>query len=150
MRFWFGCESGRRTSVRASPRGWAAKGEAVSHGAMAVSSRRCSGEVLLDSGQVSSRFAGGSSGRRRIVADWTRRNRLGWNWPSADPPLGESAERYRVTVQGSAAMLTLAASEPRALVSADSLNGMSGAVTISVVQIKDFAESRRGTANMTI
>jgi hypothetical protein len=104
----------------------------------------------LDSGQFPSRFAGGSSGRRRIVADWTRRNRLGWNWPSADPPLGESAERYRVTVQGSAAMLTLAASEPRALVSADSLNGMSGAVTISVVQIKDFAESRPGTANMTI
>ena len=47
-------------------------------------------------------------------------------------------------------MLALAVSEPRAQVSADSLNGMSGAVTISVVQIKDFAESRPGTANMTI
>ena len=58
--------------------------------------------------------------------------------------------RYRVTVQGSAATLTLAASEPRALISAESLNGTTGAVTITVVQIGDFAESRRGTANMTI
>ena len=74
---------------------------------------------------------------------------LGWNWPSADPPLGESAERYRVTVQGSAATLTLAASEPRAVISADSLVGMSGSMTITVVQIGDFAESRPVTATIT-
>ena len=80
---------------------------------------------------------------------WTRRSRLGWNWPSADPPLGESAERYRVTVQGSAATLTLAASEPRAVISADSLVGMSGSMTITVVQIGDFAESRPVTATIT-
>jgi hypothetical protein len=81
---------------------------------------------------------------------WTRRSRLGWNWPSADPPLGESAERYRVTVQGSAATLTLAVSEPRALVSADRLNGTTGSVTITVVQIGDFAESRPVSATITI
>ena len=81
---------------------------------------------------------------------WTRRSRLGWNWPSADPPLGESSERYRVTVEGSAATLTMAASEPRALVSADSLNGMTGLVTITVVQIGDFAESRPVTATITL
>ncbi len=81
---------------------------------------------------------------------WTRRSRLGWAWPSADPPLGESAERYRVTVQGSAGTLTLAASEPQALISADSLNGMTGSVTIAVVQIGDFAESRPLTATITL
>ena len=81
---------------------------------------------------------------------WTRRSRLGWAWPSSDPPLGESAERYRVTVQGSAATLTVALSEPRVVISADSLDGVTGLMTITVVQIGDFAESRPLTTNITI
>jgi hypothetical protein len=85
-----------------------------------------------------------------ISLAWTRRSRLGWNWPSAHPPLGESAERYRVTVQGAAMTLTLAASEPRVLVSADSLNGMTGSVTITVIQVGDFAESRPVTTSISI
>jgi hypothetical protein len=55
-----------------------------------------------------------------------------------------------VTVQGSTATLTLAANEPRTLVSADGLNGMTGLVTITVVQIGDFAESRPVTATITL
>jgi len=57
---------------------------------------------------------------------------------------------YRVTAQGSAATLTLAASEPRALISAESLNEMSGLATITVVQIGDSAESRPVTATITL
>ncbi|MGC6401765.1 phage tail protein [Sphingomonas sp. FW199] len=37
-----------------------------------------------------------------IVIRWTRRSRTGWNWIDAiDAPLGESAERYRVTIRDS-------------------------------------------------
>ena len=46
--------------------------------------------------------------------------------------------------------LTLAASEPRVLVSADSLNGMTGSVTITVIQVGDFAESRPVTTSISI
>jgi len=81
---------------------------------------------------------------------WTRRSRLGWAWPSSDPPLGESAERYRLMVQGAAATLSLTANEPRALISAESLNGMTGSVTVTVVQVGDFAESRPVTATITL
>lgn len=81
---------------------------------------------------------------------WTRRSRLGWAWPGADAPLGESAERYRVTVQGSAATLTLEVQEPQVLIPADSLNEMTGAVAISVVQIGDFAESRPVSISISI
>ena len=64
--------------------------------------------------------------------------------------LSAKARNGRVTVQGSTATLTLAANEPRTLVSADGLNGMTGLVTITVVQIGDFAESRPVTATITL
>lgn len=81
---------------------------------------------------------------------WTRRSRLGWNWPGEEPPLGENSERYRVTVQGSAAMLTVQAQEPTVLISPDSLGDMTGLVTITVVQLGDFAESRPLIATIEI
>ena len=80
---------------------------------------------------------------------WTRRSRL-WNWPGDEPPLGENSERYRVTVQGSAATLTVQAQEPAVLIPADSLGGMTGTVTIIVVQMGDSAESRPATATAEI
>lgn len=73
---------------------------------------------------------------------WTRRSRLGWSWPGDEPPLGENSERYRVTVEGSAATLTVQAQEPAVLISSDSLGGMTGTVTVIIVQLGDFAESR--------
>ena len=81
---------------------------------------------------------------------WTRRSRLGWNWPGEEPPLGENSERYRVTVQGSATMLTVQAREPTVLISPDSLGDMTGLVTITVVQLGDFAESRPLIATIEI
>jgi len=81
---------------------------------------------------------------------WTRRSRLGWSWPGDEPPLGENSERYRVTVEGSAATITVEVQEPAVLISADSLSGMTGTVTVTVVQLGDFAESRPliGTAEL--
>ena len=77
-----------------------------------------------------------------LLLGWTRRSRLGWNWPGEEPPLGENSERYRVTLQGSAVTLTVQAQEPAVLISSDRLGDLIGPVTITVVQLGDFAESR--------
>ena len=62
-------------------------------------------------------------------------------------PLGESKERYRVTVQGSSGTITVEASEPQVSIPAEAVTGMVGPVTISVVQIGDFAVSRPTTTS---
>lgn len=82
---------------------------------------------------------------------WTRRSRLGWLWPSgAELPLGESAERYRVDVHGSEGTLTFQAIEPLLVIPGDALMGMTGAATVSVVQIGDFADSRPATVSIAL
>jgi len=44
---------------------------------------------------------------------WKRRSRIGWTWPStSEPPLGESAEKYMVTVSGSAGALSFETLQP--------------------------------------
>ena len=149
MRFWFGRKSAAADVRPCVPawlgtdgRGGFARLSCAIRGGIPAKSRRAAGGSPVD-------LQAEVQGDGALSLAWTRRSRLGWNWPSADPPLGESAERYRVTVQGSAATLTLAASEPRAVISADSLVGMSGSMTITVVQIGDFAESRPVTATIT-
>ena len=82
---------------------------------------------------------------------WTRRSRAGWLWPPGEePPLGESAERYSIGVQGSAGTLTFAATEPKITIPAGALAGMTGTVAITVVQVGDFAVSRPATASITL
>ena len=82
---------------------------------------------------------------------WTPGSRLGWMWPQGtEVPLGESAERYRVTVQGSAGKLTFAVTEPHVSISADDLVGMTGTLAINVVQIGDFAESRPAATSVNL
>lgn len=98
------------------------------------------GEAMRPPSPVDLRAEVQTDGALSLV--WTRRSRLGWNRPVTDAPLGESVERYRVTVQGSGVTLTLEAREPQLLISAVSMNGVVGAVTITVVQVGDFAESR--------
>ena len=86
-----------------------------------------------------------------LSVNWVRRSRLGWMWPAGtEVPLGESAERYRVDVQGSAGSLTFGALEPQITIPVEALTGMTGAVSINVVQIGDFAESRPATISLTI
>jgi hypothetical protein len=47
-----------------------------------------------------------------------------------------------VTVDGSAGAVRFEAFEPQIGIAADALTGMTGTVTVSVVQIGDYAESR--------
>lgn len=82
---------------------------------------------------------------------WTRRSRLGWLWPAgSEVPLGESSERYRLTLSGSAGTLTFEAFEPELLIPAGNLGGMTGNVTISVVQVGDYAESRPAVTSVMV
>jgi hypothetical protein len=86
-----------------------------------------------------------------LSASWTRRSRLGWMWPEgSEAPLGESTEEYRVTGEGSAGMATFETSEPQIVITADALTGMTGTVTVSVVQIGDYAESRPASVSVEL
>jgi len=86
-----------------------------------------------------------------LSAQWVRRSRLGWMWPAgSELPLGENAEKYRVTVQSSAGTLTFEAFEPRITIPAAELTGFGRTTTVTVVQIGDFAESRPATVSLTI
>ena len=72
-------------------------------------------------------------------------------WPEgSELPLGESSEKYRVSLQGSAGPMTFEAFEPHIAIPADALAGMTGTVTLSVVQVGDFAESRPATASVVL
>lgn len=78
-----------------------------------------------------------------LMLTWVRRSRLGWMRPEGtDVPLGESSERYRVTLDAATTSITFDAFEPRLAITADVLAGLTGDATISVVQIGDFAQSR--------
>lgn len=82
---------------------------------------------------------------------WTRRSRSGWFWPAeSELPLGESSERYRISVEGAAGTLTLQSAEPQITISAEALAGMTGDVTVNVVQLGDYAESRPATTTVTL
>ena len=149
MRFWFGRKSAAADVRPCVPawlgtdgRGGFARLSCAIRGGIPAKSRRAAGGSPVD-------LQAEVQGDGALSLAWTRRSRLGWAWPSSDPPLGESAERYRLMVQGAAATLSLTANEPRALISAESLNGMTGSVTVTVVQIGDFAESRPVTATIT-
>ena len=106
-----------------------------------------SGEAMMPPSPtdlVGQKLADGS-----LSLSWTRRSRLGWTWPStSEPPLGESTEKYIVTVAGSAESLTFEALQPQLVVPSGALAGMTGTVTIEVVQVGDFASSR--PARLTI
>ena len=86
-----------------------------------------------------------------LALSWTRRSRLGWLWPAgSEMPLGESSERYRVTLNGSAGTLTFETFQPQIIIAAGDLAGMTGPVMVSVVQVGDFAESRPATTSVMI
>ena len=80
-----------------------------------------------------------------IAAAWTRRSRLGWDWPNgSDTPLGEEREAYRVTVSGGSGSRSFEAAAPifeyeDAQRAAD---GISFPITISVAQIGTYGPSR--------
>ena len=66
---------------------------------------------------------------------WTRRSRTGWRWlDGADVPLGEAAERYRVTALGADGPVAWEVGEPSALLPA-------GTLSATVRQIGDHGAS---------
>lgn len=74
---------------------------------------------------------------------WCRRSRLGWAWvDGVDAPLGCSAERYRVRIQGGTSAVEVETSAQHAAFSSADLAELgSGEVTVSVVQVGDLATS---------
>ncbi|MGO7251473.1 hypothetical protein ACCS63_34645, partial [Rhizobium brockwellii] len=55
------------------------------------------GLYVLPPSPVGWRCRRGADGR--VALGWTRRSRIGWRWlDRVDSPLGEEAERYRITI----------------------------------------------------
>jgi hypothetical protein len=107
------------------------------------------GEAMRPPSPVGLQAAVGADGA--LSVQWVRRSRLGWLWPAeSELPLGESSERYRVTVQGSGGTLTFEAVEPQIVIPPEALAGTTGSATISVVQVGDFAESRPAAVDIAI
>ena len=78
---------------------------------------------------------------------WVRRSRSGWGWlDSVDAPIGETTERYRVRLSGTAAAIELDAVTASASLSATDVALLgAGSATVAVSQIGDLAESREAT-----
>lgn len=81
-----------------------------------------------------------------------RRSRLGFAWvDEIDAPLGETAERYRLRLHGSAGSLELETTAPSATVTAAELASIgAGAVTVSVAMVGDRALSRWTSLSITL
>jgi hypothetical protein len=86
-----------------------------------------------------------------LAIAWTRRSRLGWAWiDGGEVPLGEEREEYLVTVSGGAAerTFTLGASHHLYPIAEQIADGLSGAVTIQVMQVGTHARSRPAFINL--
>ena len=83
---------------------------------------------------------------------WVRRSRAGFSWlDEVDVPLGESIERYRVRLEGSAGSVELEASEPSAMFSAAQLGAAgSGPAMVHVSQVGERALSHWASFSIII
>jgi hypothetical protein len=79
-----------------------------------------------------------------LTISWTRRSRAGFAWlDEVDAPLGESREKYRVTIAGPASDLEFATEQPMLVVpAADLVQLGGGTATVEVRQVGDWAASR--------
>jgi len=84
------------------------------------------------------------TGDGSLAIGWVRRSRAGWSWPDGgDAPLGEEAERYRLTISGAGFTRTAETLAPAWLyAAADRAADGGGPIQISVVQLGTFAASR--------
>ncbi|HEU0097469.1 MAG TPA: phage tail protein [Allosphingosinicella sp.] len=83
-----------------------------------------------------------------LALSWVRRSRAGWVWLSgSDTPLGEESESYRLTLAGAGFERSLTVSAPAHLYSAaeQAADGLSGPLTVTVVQLGTSAPSRPAT-----
>jgi hypothetical protein len=88
-----------------------------------------------------------------LAISWTRRSRLGFAWrDGGDAPLGEEAERYRLTVTaGGARRRTIDLAEPRWTYPAADMaaDAALGPIGIAVVQRGTHAASRAAVLSLT-
>lgn len=100
------------------------------------------GEALRPPSPVSLRARWAADGTLQL--SWIRRSRAGWAWlDGIEPPLGESAERYRVEIAGSAGSMTADTTAPEIAVGASEIAALgAGQAVVSVVQVGDYALSR--------
>jgi hypothetical protein len=111
----------------------------------ALATRVVGAEMLRPPAPV--HFAATENGFGDLAISWTRRSRLGWLWSDgADTPLGEEAERYRLTIAGIGFERTIDTIQPTYLYTADAraADG-SGPLVLTVVQAGSFASSRPAT-----
>lgn len=87
-----------------------------------------------------------------VQVRWVRRSRAGWAWlDGMDSPLGESLERYRVRVTGSADSLTIETGTADVTLTAAQLSVLgAGVATISVTQLGDTSESRPASTTINL
>jgi hypothetical protein len=87
-----------------------------------------------------------------VAIRWTRRSRQGWGWADGvDAPLGETTERYRIDIAGSAGTLSIDTAEPRLLLDPDALASIGGGeAKVAITQVGDFAQSRPLRGTLTI
>jgi hypothetical protein len=87
-----------------------------------------------------------------LLVDWIRRTRAASGWvDEVDVPLGERVELYRVSIAGAEGALELEAAQPSLRIANAQLAGVgSGAVTVRVRQVGDFAASRPAECSITI
>lgn len=88
-----------------------------------------------------------TQGDGSLAMGWTRRSRMGWAWlDEVDAPLGETLERYRLTVTSASASVEQIATQPSADVPlADLATLGAGPWTISVRQLGDYVSSDAAT-----
>ena len=86
-----------------------------------------------------------------LQATWVRRSRAGWSWlDGTDVALGESLERYRVRVEGTAGSVVMDTIAPDVLIASGQLAPLgTGPLTVSVVQVGDYAESHPASTNIS-
>lgn len=107
-----------------------------------LASRTIGGEALRPPAPVhlSAEYRGGD-----LAIAWVRRSRSGWAWLSgSDTPLGEETEAYRLEISGAGFARTVTCATPAYLYTEaqQAEDGVSGPLTIDVVQIGTYASSR--------
>jgi hypothetical protein len=87
-----------------------------------------------------------------LELNWIRRSRTGWAWiDEVDVPLSESREQYRVTITGTAGTIEVLADAPALTLDAADLAPIgTGAATVEVRQLGDFAASRPAQVTITL
>jgi hypothetical protein len=116
-------------------------------GAAAI--RQVSGEAVRPPSPVHLRARRESNGD--VQVSWARRSRLGWTWASgSEAPLGEEREVYHVTMASAAGSRSFETGEPRLSYPAaqQAADGISGPLTIAVVQIGTHCASREALVSL--